>query len=85
LATTTYHAGKLYLPKRIREELGLSDGDRVEVTSRDGKIIASPLRAEEPDALLVRLLREPLERTKTNATPVSPPWRRRDIYGDQRR
>jgi len=85
LATATYHSGKLYLPKRIREELGLSDGDRMEVTSRDGKIIASPIRAEDPDRLLIRLLGEPLERTGKGTAPVSPPWRRRDIYAAQRR
>lgn len=85
MATATYHGGKLYLPKRVRQELGLSDGDRMEITSRDGKIIASPIRAEDPEELLIRMLDEPLERTKPIGIPVSPPWRRRDIYGAHRR
>lgn len=85
LVITTYHAGKVYLPKRIRDELALSDGDRMEITLRDGRIIASPLRAEEPDRLLMRLLDKSLERTGKGAAPVAAPWRRRGVYAAQGR
>jgi len=82
LSTATYHRGKLYLPKRIREELGLRDGDRMEVTSRDGKLIASPIRRQDPDKFLLRLLEDQeVERAERTGERVAPPWRRRDVYG----
>jgi len=80
LAIATYHSGKLYLPKSIREELKLSDGDRMEVTARGGNIVASPLRTQNPDELLLRWLQESPPRAKGPSTPMKPPWRRREIY-----
>ncbi len=85
LSTITYHSGKLYLPKSIREELGLADGDQMEVTSRNGKIIACPMKTRNPEELLIRYLRESPKRMKPTGTPISPPWRRRDLYGIQER
>ncbi len=76
-----YHSGKLYLPKNIREELGLENGDQMEITARHGKIIASPLRGQNPDEVLARFLTQAASRATRVEKPVRPPWRRRDIYG----
>ena len=31
MAETTYHKDKLYVPKEVREKLGLTDGDKMEI------------------------------------------------------
>lgn len=57
----------------------------MEVTSRNGKNIASPLKTQNPGELLIRYLRESPKRMTPTGTPISPPWRRRDLYGIQER
>lgn len=39
--------GQLTLPKKIREQLGLRQGDRVELISENGQVVLRPQRADE--------------------------------------
>lgn len=42
MRTTIDVAGRLVIPKRIRERLGLRGNDQVEITERDGRIEIEP-------------------------------------------
>jgi AbrB family looped-hinge helix DNA binding protein len=42
MRTTIDSAGRLVIPKRIRDRLGLRGNDEVEVTERDGRIEIEP-------------------------------------------
>lgn len=46
MTTTIDHAGRLVIPKRIREMAGLQSGAELEVEYRDGKIEIEPRAAE---------------------------------------
>jgi hypothetical protein len=52
MRTTIDSAGRLVIPKRIRDRLGLRGNDEVEVTERDGRIEI------EPAPTRVELIRE---------------------------
>jgi antitoxin PrlF len=55
LKATLTSKGQLTLPKTVREQLGLSEGDRVEVTVAGGEIRLRPIRryrASELSSLL---------------------------------
>jgi AbrB family looped-hinge helix DNA binding protein len=43
MKTTIDAAGRVVVPKVIRDELGLHGGDEVEVTLRDGRVELEPL------------------------------------------
>jgi|GEM_PF-1757800 len=75
---TKYIRGKIYIPKMIAEELGLEEGDRVEITVSKPKTLIIRLLKETPDEVLEKLLEEPLE--------IGVPDRieRREIYEDLR-
>lgn len=47
-------AGRVVIPKQIRDELGLRNGEEVEITSRDGRIEIEPeaVRLVERDGFL---------------------------------
>lgn len=42
MRTTIDPAGRLVIPKRIRDRLGLRGNDQVEITERDGRIEIEP-------------------------------------------
>ena len=42
MRTTIDSAGRIVVPKALRDELGLSAGAQVEITSRDGKLEIEP-------------------------------------------
>jgi AbrB family looped-hinge helix DNA binding protein len=52
MRTTIDPAGRLVIPKRIRDRLGLRGNDEVEITERDGRIEIEPAPTE------VELVRE---------------------------
>lgn len=80
MRTTIDNAGRIVVPKAIREELALYGGQELEVTSRDGRIEIevppTPMRLEIRDGLPVavadvpmppltqELVRETLERVR---------------------
>jgi AbrB family looped-hinge helix DNA binding protein len=80
MRTTIDAAGRIVVPKAIREELSLYGGQELEVTARDGKleieVPLTPMRLEERDGVTVavadvamppltqELVRETLERVR---------------------
>jgi AbrB family looped-hinge helix DNA binding protein len=52
MRTTIDPAGRLVIPKRIRDRLGLRGNEQVEITERDGRIEIEPAPTE------VELIRE---------------------------
>lgn len=80
MRTTIDAAGRLVIPKRIRDRLGLRGNDEVEVTERDGRIEIQPApitvelvregsvlvaRPERPlPALTDEMVRETLDRVR---------------------
>ena len=52
MRTTIDPAGRLVIPKRIRDRLGLRGNEQVEITERDGRIEIEPAPTE------VELVRE---------------------------
>ena len=42
MRTTIDKAGRLVIPRQLREAIGLADGGRVEVVEIDGRIVVSP-------------------------------------------
>jgi AbrB family looped-hinge helix DNA binding protein len=80
MRTTIDVAGRIVVPKALREELGLTSGQELEVSARDGRLELEPpplpmhleRRGEVvvavPDATVVplttTLVRETLERTR---------------------
>lgn len=46
MRTTMDKAGRLVVPKALREELGLRDGGEVELVQRDGIVELSPVPVE---------------------------------------
>ena len=43
MRTTIDKAGRIVVPKAMREELGLEGGQEVEITAADGEIVISPV------------------------------------------
>ena len=80
MRTTIDAAGRIVIPKVLRDELGLSDGQEVEIVGRDGRleldVPATPLKLERrgpitvavPERALPQLtadqVRDALERTR---------------------
>jgi AbrB family looped-hinge helix DNA binding protein len=64
MKTTIDAAGRIVVPKAIREELALYGGQEVEVTAVDGRIEIevplTPMHMEERDGILVAVPDRPL-------------------------
>ena len=64
MKTTIDGAGRIVVPKAMREELGLYGGQEVELTAADGRIEIevppTPMRLEERDGILVAVPERPL-------------------------
>lgn len=64
MRTTIDAAGRIVVPKAIREELALYGGQEVEVTAIDGRIEIevplTPMHMEERDGILVAVPDRPL-------------------------
>lgn len=57
MRTTIDRAGRIVVPKSMRDELGLRGGEEVEIVLADGRIeiepVPTPVRLERRDGLLV--------------------------------
>lgn len=57
MVTTIDSAGRIVVPKRLREELGFKPGQQLELSVADGRLEvehpATPIRLEERDGQLV--------------------------------
>jgi AbrB family looped-hinge helix DNA binding protein len=64
MRTTIDSAGRIVVPKAIREELGLYGGQEVELSTLDGKIEIevppTPMHLEERGGILVAVPERPL-------------------------
>lgn len=64
MRTTIDSAGRIVVPKAVRDALGLGPGQELEITARDGRIeIDAPpvkMRLEDRDGLAVAVPDEPL-------------------------
>jgi bifunctional DNA-binding transcriptional regulator/antitoxin component of YhaV-PrlF toxin-antitoxin module len=78
LVETTFHKDKVYLPKEVKESLGLSEGDRlqVDIVGRDEARIRV-VRSSEASKRIIEMLDNPpdLGEIKERLT-------RREIYED---
>ena len=80
MRTTIDAAGRIVIPKVLRDELGLTDGQEVEIVGRDGRleldVPATPLNLERRGSITVAVpektlppltagqVRDALERTR---------------------
>lgn len=80
MRTTIDSAGRIVIPKPIRDDLGLQGGEEVEIVERDGRIeiepVPTPMRLARRGNLLVaetedpvppltdRIVRDTLEKTR---------------------
>lgn len=78
--TTIDAAGRVVVPKRIRDEVGLRAGQEIEISAREGRVVIEPVGRrirmveergvlvadsdEEIPALTAEQVREVLERTR---------------------
>lgn len=66
MRTTIDTAGRIVVPKRLREELGLSPGTELEVEARDDRlevsVPAAPVRLERRGSRLVAASDRPMPR-----------------------
>jgi AbrB family looped-hinge helix DNA binding protein len=64
MQTTIDAAGRIVVPKRLRDELGLIGGERLEIRAHDGTlevdIIPAPMHLEERDGVPSAIPSEPL-------------------------
>jgi len=64
MRTTIDSAGRIVVPKPMRDELGLSGGQELEISARDGRIEvdvpALPMKLEEHDGVVSAVPAEPL-------------------------
>jgi AbrB family looped-hinge helix DNA binding protein len=64
MRTTIDSAGRVVIPKPMRQELGLHGGQELEVSTRDGRIEldvpATPMRLEERDGVVTAVPVAPL-------------------------
>jgi bifunctional DNA-binding transcriptional regulator/antitoxin component of YhaV-PrlF toxin-antitoxin module len=75
---TTYHKDKLYVPREIKEKMGLTDGDKlkIEVVGKDEARISVVRRKSATERLIEWLENPPIKgRLKETLS-------RRDIYED---
>jgi AbrB family looped-hinge helix DNA binding protein len=63
MKTTIDSAGRVVIPKKLRDEAGLTPGMEIEVRCRDGRIEVEPVqgevRLEERDGFLVAVIDGP--------------------------
>lgn len=78
MTETTYHENKLYLPKKIREQMGLVDGDvlNIEVVER-GEAKLSLVRTIGADERILKRLKNP-----PNLGKIKGRLSREEIYED---
>ena len=78
MAEATYHEDKLYLPKKIREKMGLVDGDvlHIEVVERGEAKLSLVRSGRAADRILKRLENPP------NLGKVKGKLSREEIYED---
>ena len=66
MRTTIDKAGRVVVPKSLRDELGLEGGTRLEIRLRDGRIeiepVATPMKLVRRGGRLVATTDEPLPR-----------------------
>ncbi|MCK5608839.1 AbrB/MazE/SpoVT family DNA-binding domain-containing protein [Candidatus Pacearchaeota archaeon] len=61
MAEATYHKEKLYIPKKVRQDMNLENGDTFHVeVKEDGKFIASRIEGVHEERYMDRALRKPL-------------------------
>jgi AbrB family looped-hinge helix DNA binding protein len=64
MLTTIDSAGRIVVPKRLRDELGFAPGQELELTAVDGRLAVehpvTPIRLEQRDGQLVALADQPL-------------------------
>lgn len=64
MKATIDSAGRLVVPKVLREAVGLGEGGKVEITEEDGRLVVTPApvpkRLERRDGQLVCVPEEPL-------------------------
>ena len=64
MKTTIDAAGRIVVPKPMRDELGLTGGQELEITARDGRIEVDvtpvPMRLEEHDGVITAVPEDPL-------------------------
>ena len=64
MQTTIDAAGRIVVPKRLRDELQLQPGQSLEIAARDGRleieVPPTPMRLERRDGRLVAVPDEPL-------------------------
>lgn len=64
METTIDKAGRLVVPKALRDELGLKDGTRLEIRLREGRLeiepLATPMKLVRRGGRLVATTEEPL-------------------------
>lgn len=64
MRTTIDSAGRIVVPKAIRDRLGLRGGEPLDISERDGRIeiqpAATPIRLVESDGELVAVADDPL-------------------------
>jgi len=81
METTIDAAGRVVIPKPLRDHLGLSAGRRLLISARDGRIEIEPtgaeVRLEKRAGRLVAVTDEPVETLTTDQV--------RDILDDVRR
>ena len=65
MRTTIDGAGRIVVPKPMRDELGLTGGQELEITARDGRIEVDvapvPMRLEARDGVVSAVPEEPLQ------------------------
>lgn len=78
MVETTYHENKLYLPKEIREKLGLTDGDVLQIdVVNENAVKISVVRSSQATAKLLEKLHNP-----PNLGKVKGKLSREEIYED---
>ena len=69
MRTTIDSAGRIVVPKLIRDELGLTGGQELEISARDGRVEVDvapvTLRLEEQDGVVTAVPAEPLPTLST--------------------
>lgn len=64
MITTIDSAGRIVVPKPLREELGFKAGQKLELTAADGRLevehVSTPMRLQKRDGRLVAVSDQPM-------------------------